>query len=120
MQTATSSVEFSFNHTMYRQTDGVVMRSPLDLAVANIFVGYQETKLFLLFTKKPLIYYRYVDDTFAVFEMKMIVKNFFLYKTFFLFKVKIAACLKSLSFQQIFSPKEKKALHCFTFVSFFI
>ena len=32
----------------------------------------------------------------------------------------MAACLKSLSFQQIFSLNEKKALYCFIFLSFFI
>ena len=67
MQTATSSVEFSFNDTMYRQIDGVAMEFPLGPALANIFVGYQETKLFLN-VKKSLIYSRYVDDIFAVFE----------------------------------------------------
>ena len=67
MQTATSSVEFRFDNTMFRQSDGVAMGSPLGPALANIFVGYQETKLFLN-VKKPLIYYRYVNDTFAIFE----------------------------------------------------
>ena len=67
MQTATSSVEFSFNDTMYRQTDGLALGSQLGPALANIFDGYQETKLFLN-VKKPLIYYCYVDDIFAVFE----------------------------------------------------
>ena len=52
---------------MYRQTDGVPMGSPLVPALTNIFVGYQKTKLFLN-VKNPLIYQRYVDDTFAVFE----------------------------------------------------
>ena len=54
MQTATSSVEFSFNDTMYRQTDDVAMRSLLGAALANIFVDYQETKLFLN-VKKSLV-----------------------------------------------------------------
>ena len=40
MKSATSSVEFSFNYTMYKQTDRVAMGSPLGLAFANIFVGY--------------------------------------------------------------------------------
>ena len=31
---------------MYKQTDGVAMGSPLGPAVANIFVGYYEKKLF--------------------------------------------------------------------------
>ena len=69
MQTTTSSVEISFNNTMYRQTDGVAMGLRLGPAFANIFFGYQETKLFLNL-KKSLIYHRFVDDTFAVFENK--------------------------------------------------
>ena len=40
MKSATSSVEFSFNNTMCKQTDGVVMGLPCDPALANIFVGY--------------------------------------------------------------------------------
>ena len=66
MKTATSSVEFSFNNTMYKQTDGVAMGSPLVPAMANIFVGYYKEKLFSQ-TQKPPTYFRYVDDTFAIF-----------------------------------------------------
>ena len=46
MKSATSSVEFSFNNTMYKQIDGVAMGSSLGLALANIFVGYFEEMLF--------------------------------------------------------------------------
>ena len=46
MKSATSLVEFSFNSTMYKQTDGVAMRSPLGPVLAYIFVGYYEEKLF--------------------------------------------------------------------------
>ena len=67
MKSATSSVEFSFNNTMYKQTDGVAMGSPLCPALANIFVGYYEEKLFSQ-TQKPPTYLRYVDDTFAIFD----------------------------------------------------
>jgi len=67
MHLATSSVEFSFNNNMYRQIDGVAMGSPLGSALANIFVVCQEEKLFN-FANRPLAYFRYVDDTFAVFS----------------------------------------------------
>ena len=67
MKSATSSVEFSFNNTMYKQTDGVAMGSPLGPALANIFVEYYEEKLFSQ-TQKPPTYFRYVDDTFAIFD----------------------------------------------------
>ena len=46
MKSVTSSVEFSFNDTIYKQTDGVAMGSPLNPALANIFVGYYEQKFF--------------------------------------------------------------------------
>ena len=69
MQLANSSVEFSFNNNMHRQIDGVAMGSPLGPALANIFVGYQEAKLFNI-VKRPLVYFRYVDDTLAVFNNK--------------------------------------------------
>lgn len=39
---ATISIEFSFNHTMYRQIDKIVMCSPLGPAIANIFLGFYE------------------------------------------------------------------------------
>ena len=67
MQLSAFSVEFSFNNNMHRQIDGVAMGSPLGPALANIFVGYQEAKLFNI-AKRPLLYFRYVDDTFAVFN----------------------------------------------------
>ena len=65
MKSATSSVEFSLNNTMYKQTNGVAMGSLLGPALANIFVGYYEEKLFYQ-TQKPPTYFRYVDDTFAI------------------------------------------------------
>ena len=55
----------SENNIMHRQIDGVAMGSPLDPSLANIFVGYHEAMLFKRVTK-PLMYYRYVNDTFAV------------------------------------------------------
>ena len=56
MESATSSLEFSFNDTKYKQTEGVAMDSPLGPALANIFVGYHESKLFFC-VQKPTIYF---------------------------------------------------------------
>ena len=69
-----SSVEISFNNTIYKQTDGVAMKSPLGPALASIFIGYNEEKIFSQ-TQKPPTCFRYVDmiymikhDTFAMFN----------------------------------------------------
>ena len=61
--------EFSFNDIMHCQIDVVAMGSPLGPSLANIFVGYYESKLFQT-TSKPEMYYRYMDDTFVVFSNK--------------------------------------------------
>ena len=52
---------------MYKQIDGVATSSLFGPALANIFVGYQEEKLFIDYNQ-PLIYFRYVDDTFSMFK----------------------------------------------------
>ena len=67
MQVATSLVEFSFNNNMHRQINSVTMGSLLGPAQANIFVGYQEAKHFNI-AKRSLVYFWYVDNTFALFN----------------------------------------------------
>ena len=67
LHSATSTVEFSFDNTIYRQIDGVAMGSPLGPGLANIFVGCFEQKLFSEISK-PAAYFRYVDDTFVIFQ----------------------------------------------------
>ena len=77
MNIATTSAEFSFNHVMYKQIDGVAMGSPLGPALANIFVGCYENKLFQT-TNEPFFYTRYVDDTFSIVRIEADADQFFL------------------------------------------
>ena len=57
MHMATFTVEFSFNYVVYRRFDGVAMGSPLGPALAIIFVGNYEGKLFKR-VSNPLMYCR--------------------------------------------------------------
>ena len=67
MKLATVGVNFTFGGNLYKQIDGVAMGSPLGPALANIFLGFHESRLFTKM-KHPLYYKRYVDDTFVVLE----------------------------------------------------
>ena len=65
------------------------------------FIGYQETKFFLN-VKKPLMYYCYVDDSFAVFESKdecekfVSLLNFLHSLLYFMFKKELNSSLPFL------------------------
>ena len=67
---ATKECYFLFNNTLYKQIDGVSMGSCLGPSLANIFMCYMERKWLSDCPPefKPLLYKRYVDDTFLVFE----------------------------------------------------
>ena len=75
LKLATTNVEFSFDNTMFRQIDGVAMGSPLGPILANIFVGFHEDRLFKS-AQKPIAYFRYVDDTFVLFDSKNKIDDF--------------------------------------------
>ena len=65
---ATNGVEFSFSDTVYKQIDGVAMGSSLGPILANIFVGFYESKLFNSDDREmPDWCKQYVGDTFSIF-----------------------------------------------------
>ena len=65
----TSQTHFIFNFKFYNQIDGVAMGSPLAPVLANIFMGFQESKwLNEYILNKPKFYLRYVDNILAAFD----------------------------------------------------
>jgi len=66
---ATAETHFLFEGKIYDQVDGVAMGSPLAPVLANLFMGHHEQNWINEFQgNKPIIYKRYVDDTFCLFE----------------------------------------------------
>ena len=65
MLMVTSGVEYSFDGVMFRQTDGVAMGSPLGPVLADIFVGFCESRISDV--EYPPLYCRFVDDCWAYF-----------------------------------------------------
>ena len=66
---ATSHTHFIFNSKFYNQIDGVAMVFPLTHVLANIFMGFHESKWLNKYNlKRPKFYLRYVDDFLAAFD----------------------------------------------------
>ena len=66
---ATSQTHFIFNSKFYSQINGVTMGSPLAPVLANIFMGFHESKWLNEYNlNKPKFYLRYVDDILAAFH----------------------------------------------------
>ena len=69
MNIVTTSVKFGCDNIMYKQ-NRVAMGSPLGPALTNIFLGYHEE---LLNQKNEMkIYFRYINETFAMFEKRVL------------------------------------------------
>ena len=68
LETAVKNVPFRFMNRTFIQVDGVAMGSPLRPLLADIFMAELEKKLNRLSTNKPIVWYRYVDDIFCIFN----------------------------------------------------
>ena len=69
---------FLFNGKLYLQKEGVAMGGCLSPILANIFMCYHEEKWLTACpdTFKPVLYRRYVDDTFLLFHHKIHIAQF--------------------------------------------
>ena len=81
LQLAVKENHFLFNGRLYDQIDGVAMGSPLGPTLANIFMSVLETKFMVNCPSefKPILYRRYVDDTYCLFEKVEHVEKFLAY-----------------------------------------
>jgi len=56
------STFFHFDNTIYKQTFGTPMGSPLSPVIADLILQRLESSILNNLTYKPIFYYRYVDD----------------------------------------------------------
>ena len=81
LEFATKKSHFIFNGKFYDQVDGVAMGSPLAPVLANVFMAEFERKWIdqCSISSAPLLWLRYVDDTFAVFRDNAAIQSFYTY-----------------------------------------
>ena len=77
---ATSKTHFIFNSTFCSQIEGVAIGSPLAPVLANIFMGFHESKWLNEYNlNKPKFYLRHVDDILAAFDNEQDSLNFLIF-----------------------------------------
>ena len=79
LEFATKKSHFLFDDQYYDQIDGVAMGSPLGPVFANIFMCHFEERWVTKGQIRPSLWYRYVDDTFTMFESKDTANEFLQY-----------------------------------------
>ena len=72
----TKTTTFQFNKQYYKQTNGIAMGSPLAPLLADLCMNWiiDQTKQI---RPQPALFYRYVDDCFALFSNQKEVLNFY-------------------------------------------
>ena len=76
LESATKKSHFIFDGQYYDQIDGVAMGSPLGPVLANIFMCHFEESWLTNNQFRPSIWFRYVDDTFCLFDSKDTASRF--------------------------------------------
>ena len=61
-----TTLQFQFNGKNYLQTHGSAMGTKMAVAFANIFMSRVETEIMSQSTIKPLVWKRYIDDVFSL------------------------------------------------------
>ncbi|KAG1682668.1 hypothetical protein GQR58_010742 [Nymphon striatum] len=81
LELATLNSFFLFNRKLFRQTEGLGMGLPLGPTMANIFVCFHEENWLENCPAqfKPVLYRRYVDDTFLLFKSESHTTQFLNY-----------------------------------------
>ena len=70
-------IHFIFKSKFYNQIDGAAVGSPLASVLANIFIGFHESKWLNEYNlSKRKFYLRYVDDILATFDNEQDSLNF--------------------------------------------
>ena len=60
---------FQFNGKHYLQTHGTAMGTKMAVAFANIFMSAIKMEIIRLSPNKPLVWKRYIDDTFSLWNI---------------------------------------------------
>ena len=71
-----SGTVFQFNEELFEQTDGVAMGSPIAPLMADICMNWLVEKC-TSFKSKPVVFLRYVDDIFCIFDNKNTLNHFY-------------------------------------------
>jgi phosphohistidine swiveling domain-containing protein len=69
---------FQFNNDFYEQNFGLAMGSCLSPILSNIYMEHFETKIVNNQKLKPIVWWRYVDDIFAIWPYDLVSLNDFL------------------------------------------
>ena len=78
LEFATKKSHFIFDGQYCDQIDGVAMGSPLGAVLANIYMCHFEEE-WVFNNARPSIWFRYVDDTFTLFDSKNTATQFLHY-----------------------------------------